>query len=141
MDNNSIQASITIQASQEKVWDVLTNADKIRKYVGSDTKTDWAVGSPISWSGDMQGITYQNKGQVLENKPHSLLKFTYWSGMGGDADLPENYSEITYTLKPLAGGSVELTYSRVKIPTVIEKEVFESQLPAMLEEIKKLAEE
>src|SRR5690242_17903883 len=98
MDNRSISGSITIHASPAKVWDAITNPAKIIQYTGSTTETGWVKGSPITWSGEMHGAKFQNKGTVLENTPNSLLQFTYWSGMGGDADLPENYSEITYTL-------------------------------------------
>jgi hypothetical protein len=89
----------------------------------------------------MHGTKYQNKGVILENTPNRILQFTYWSGMGGDADLPENYSEITYTLKPVDDNVVELTYSRIKIPTVLEKQIFDGHVQAMLEEIKRLSEE
>jgi uncharacterized protein YndB with AHSA1/START domain len=140
MDHHSIMDSITINATVLKIWDVLTNPDKIVLYMGSQTLTDWAVGSSIAWEGEMHGAKYHNKGEVLENIPNRLLRFTYWSGMGGDADLLENYSEITYTLNPVDENWVELTYSRIKIPTTLEKQIFEEHLPSMLEEIKRISE-
>jgi uncharacterized protein YndB with AHSA1/START domain len=124
MDNNPIKGSIIINAAVSKIWDILTNPDKIILYIGSKTITDWEIGSPIIWEGELYGTKYQNKGKVLEKVPDKLLKFTYWSGMGGDADLPENYSEITYTLNSLDGKSVELTYSRIKIPRELKKQIF-----------------
>lgn len=141
MDIHSIQGSININATFSKVWDVLTNPVKIVLYTGSMTQTDWAKGSPITWSGEMHGTTFQNKGQVLENVPNSHLRYTYWSGMGGDADLPENYSEITWTINPVSADQVELSYARIKIPTDLEVQIFQGHLPSMLAEIKKLAEE
>lgn len=140
MDNSSIKGCININATPSKIWDVLTNPDKIVLYIGAMTQTDWQSGSPITWSGEMQGTKFLNKGKVLENIPNRLLKFTYWSGMGGDADLPENYSEIAYILNPLDDNTVELTYSRIKIATPIEKQIFEGHLPSMLEEIKRISE-
>lgn len=141
MENNSIKGSIKINAIPSKIWGILTNPDKILLYIGSETKTDWRIGSPITWEGELQGTKYQNKGNVLKNIPNKLLRFTYWSGMGGDTDLPENYSEITYKLNSLEDSSVELTYSRIKIPTTLEKQIFEGHLQSMLEEIKRLSEE
>jgi uncharacterized protein YndB with AHSA1/START domain len=140
MESYSVKGSIKILAPLAKIWDVLTDPDKIILYTGSKTETDWQPGSQIVWFGEMQGLKYQNKGKVLENKPNRLLKFTYWSGIGGDADLPENHSEILYTLNPMDDHSTELSYSRIKIPTSVEKQIFEQHLPFMLEEIKKLAE-
>jgi uncharacterized protein YndB with AHSA1/START domain len=139
--NNSVNGSIKINAPLSKIWDTLINPEKIVLYTGSTTRTDWKKGSPVTWSGEMNGAKYQNKGIVLENTPNRLLRFTYWSGMGGDADLPENYSEITYALNPIDDNIVELTYSRIKIPTVLEKQIFDGHIQSMLEEIKRLSEE
>lgn len=140
MENHSIQGSIKINATPANIWDVLTNPVKIVQYLGSHIQTDWQQGSPITWEGEMQGNKFQNRGNVIENKPNQLLCFTYWSGMGGDKDLPENYSEITYSLKSEENGVVELTYSRIKIPTAMEKQIFEGHLPYMLEAIKNISE-
>ena len=141
MENNSVKGSIRINAPLSKIWDTLVNPEKIALYTGSATRTDWIKGSPVTWSGEMHGTKYQNKGVVLENTPNKLLRYTYWSGMGGDADLPENYSEITYTLKPVDNNCAELSYSRIKIPTVLEKQIFDGHLHSMLEEIKRISEE
>lgn len=141
MDKNSVSGSVKINATPSKVWDILTNPNKIVLYTGSTTQTDWNVGSPITWSGEMHGAKYENKGKVLENNPNNLLRYTYWSGMGGDSDLPENYSEISYNLKQADDNYLELIYSRIKIATEIETQIFQGHIPSMLGEIKRLSEE
>ncbi|MEQ1734096.1 MAG: SRPBCC domain-containing protein [Bacteroidia bacterium] len=138
---NVVKGNIIIKASATKIWDALTNPKKILSYTGSHTESDWLIGSPITWSGEMHGTKFQNKGKILEINVNHLLKFTYWSGMGGDADLPENYSEITYTLKKSDDNSTELTYSRIKIATEIETQIFQGHIQTMLGEIKRLSEE
>ena len=80
--NLKISGSIVINANAEKVWDVLTNPDKIKMYIGSETLTDWKVGSPVIWQGELGGTKYQDKGKVLENDHGNLLKFEYWSSFG-----------------------------------------------------------
>lgn len=140
MDNNAVKASIIINAAASKIWNVLTNPDKIALYTGSQTDTDWVVGSPITWEGEMHRRKFRNKGEVLDYVSNKLLRFTYWSGMGGDADLPENYSEIAYTLKQSDDNSTELTYSRIKIATEIETQIFQGHIQSMLDEIKRLSE-
>jgi uncharacterized protein YndB with AHSA1/START domain len=138
---HSIKGSIAIDASAEKTWNILTNPEKILLYIGANTTTDWKPGSAITWEGEMGGQKYLNKGKVLENKPYELLKFTYWSNFGGIPETPENYSVITYTLDESADGKLMFTYNRENIPTPEEKTMFESYLPFMLTEIKRLAEE
>jgi uncharacterized protein YndB with AHSA1/START domain len=140
MTQHSVTGSIIIDASAANIWDTLTNPEKIVLYTGSNTSSNWQPGSSITWKGEMHGMPFENKGEVLEIKSNQLLKYTYWSGMGGDADLPENYSEITYFLTPVENNTVELKYTRVNIPTEIETQIFQGHIQLMLEEIKKLSE-
>lgn len=141
MDKNSVNASIKINATPLHVWNVLTNPDKIMLFTGSKVETDWKVGSLIIWSGEMQGTPYKNKGEVLEVKPEHILSHTFWTGMGGDADQPENYSVVTYTINQVDDMTVELTYSRTKIATEMETQIFHAHVQSMLEEIKRISVE
>lgn len=70
--NLKISASIAINANAGKVWDVLTNPDKIKIYIGPETLTDWKVGSPVIWQVEHGGLKYQDKGV-------SFFNFTYAS--------------------------------------------------------------
>ncbi len=140
MDKHTVTGKIIIRATPAEVWEALTRPDKIVQYTGSVTETIWSEGSPITWSGEMHGAPYCNKGRVLEVRPYNLLRYTYWSGMGGDADSPENYSEIRYTLDPSEDG-VELSYTREHIPTELEAQIFAAHIDSMLDAIRKVAEQ
>jgi len=90
---------ITINGSVDAVWDALTKPELVKQYLhGTNMKTDWKVGSPITWSGEWKGKPYEDKGKVLEVQPKTLLKNTHWSPMGGSEDKPENYHTVTYIL-------------------------------------------
>jgi len=141
MKNLKVSHSIIIDASPEEVWDVLTNPEKIKAYIGSETITDWKVQSPVIWQGQLGGQKYQDKGKVLVNVYGKILQFEYWSSFGGYDDKPENYSIITYTLDRLTDGKIKFTYEREKIPTVEEQQMFREHLQSMLEQIKQLAEQ
>jgi uncharacterized protein YndB with AHSA1/START domain len=98
-----------IKAPVEKVWDALTNPEIIQQYLfGSHQETDWKVGSPVIWTGEYEGTTYTDKGTVLEYIPNQRLAFSYLSSWSGKEDLPENYLEVSYTVKPVNEGT-ELT--------------------------------
>jgi len=44
---------ITIHASRQAVWQALVDPEKVKQYMhGTNMKTDWSVGSPITWKGD-----------------------------------------------------------------------------------------
>ncbi len=96
----------TIKAPVEKVWEALTKAELVKQYFfGSDQKTDWKVGSPIVWTGDYEGTTYEDKGTVLEYVPNKKLSYSYLSNWNGLEDKPENYLQVTYEVKPVADGT------------------------------------
>ena len=99
--------SVTINAPRAKVWDALTNPLKVKQYMhGTTMSTDWKVGSPITWTGEWQGQSYEDKGTVLAVEPERLLKTTHWSPMGGSQDEPENYHTVTYELAEQGGKTI-----------------------------------
>lgn len=137
-----VSKSIEINSTSSKVWDVLTNPEKIKVYLfGTETITDWEVGSPIIFQGDYQGKKYKDKGVVLENKPNQFLSYSYWSGFSGLEDKPENYFKVTYLLEENSENKILFTWKQEGFKSEDGKNHTEKGLPSMLEEIKKLAEE
>ena len=112
MDKKLIASSnINIQSTPEKVWDVLTNPEKIKEYLfGTEVLTDWNIGSLIVFQGEYNGQQYKDKGNVIENTKNELLKYDYWSGFSGLEDEPENYSLVTYKIENLDNSSVNFTW-------------------------------
>jgi uncharacterized protein YndB with AHSA1/START domain len=140
--NLTTESSVLINADATSVWDVLINPSKIKVYLfNSETKTDWKVGSAVTFSRMFGGKEYVDKGKILEVVPQKLLKFSYFSSQEGYADIPANYSTITYRLEKENDKSIKLTYRRENIPIEFEQKNQEKFLPGMLENIKKLAEE
>ncbi len=99
MEKLKLITEITFTAKAEKVWDGLTNPEIVKEYFfGTNLKSDFTVGSPITFSGDWDGITYEDKGTILEIEPFKFLRYTYWSSMSGTEDILENYAEISYQI-------------------------------------------
>lgn len=99
--NNGLtaNANIEINAVPAIVWDALTNPEKIKQYFfGTKAESTWQVGGPITFSGEWEGQKYKDKGTILEIEPEQVLKYSYWSSMGGTEDKPENYAIVTYRL-------------------------------------------
>jgi uncharacterized protein YndB with AHSA1/START domain len=100
--------TVTIDAPRAKVWDALTNPEKVKQYMhGTNMSTDWKMGGPITWRGEWKGQAYEDKGTVLAVDPEKLLRNTHWSPMGGSEDKPENYHTVRFP----AGASFVLTQS------------------------------
>src|SRR5207302_7972211 len=90
---------ISIHAPIDAVWQALIDPMLVKQYMhGTNMQTTWEVGSPITWRGEWQGKTYEDKGTVLAVEPKKLLRITHWSPMGGSEDKPENYHMVTYEL-------------------------------------------
>jgi len=103
-DSYVAEKSIIINASPDAVWQALTDPEMVRQYMhGTNMETDWQVGSSITWKGEWQGRTYEDKGSVLEVKPIQRLKVTHWSPMTGTEDTPDNYHTVTYELSGQEG--------------------------------------
>ena len=93
------QASTTIKASSEVVWDALVNPDAIRQYMfGATVTTDWHEGNPITWKGEWQGRRYEDKGIVLHVQPTKELEYTHYSPLSGQPDDPANYHTVRIEL-------------------------------------------
>ncbi len=98
-ENHVSTSTITIDATADRVWRVITDPDAAREFlVGTTMSTDWRVGRPISWRGTWQGRDYEDKGIVLEVDPGRRLVYTHFSPLTGEPDVPENYHTLTWTI-------------------------------------------
>jgi uncharacterized protein YndB with AHSA1/START domain len=96
-----VSQSIEINAEPSKVWHAVTTPEIIKEYLfGTETTTDWKVGSKILFQGvygENLEHQYCDKGVIVENILNKILSYTYWSVFSGLEDKPENYALVTYT--------------------------------------------
>jgi uncharacterized protein YndB with AHSA1/START domain len=142
MKNNITAKVVTkIQAPAYKVWEALTKPELIKKYFfGTDAKSDWKVGSPLTFTGVWEGKTYEDKGTILKSEPNKLLQYSYWSSMSGIEDKPENYVIVTYELQEQKASETMLTITQENIPNEQMKEHSEKNWKKVSEDLKKLVE-
>lgn len=142
MDKNlKVSKSIEINAPSQKVWEVLTNPEHIKMYLfGTTTTTDWQEGSPILFEGEYNGTVYQDKGNVLKNIPYSLLQYNYWSSFSGVEDKEENYFVVSYKIEQKKDKKIEFSWLQEGFATPEAMEHANNSLQAILEQIKKIAE-
>ncbi|HVV54833.1 MAG TPA: SRPBCC family protein [Mucilaginibacter sp.] len=116
MADLTLETSIIISAPASKVWEALTNPAIVKQYFfGTNVKTDWKKGSPITWEGEWEGKTYRDTGTVLDIDPGRSVKYNYWSSMSGTENIPENYLDITYDLAESDGKTIlTITQERIK---------------------------
>jgi uncharacterized protein YndB with AHSA1/START domain len=100
MADHVATAETDISASPTQVWAALTDPERIKRFMfGSEVRTDWRQGSPITWRGVYDGKEYEDKGEILEIEPQRWMKVTHFSPLSGQPDVPENYHTLTYRLE------------------------------------------
>ncbi len=135
------EVHVHIHGLISNVWKALTDPEMIRLYFfGTNTVTDWKVGSPIQFKGEWEGRSYEDKGTILDVQMNRLIRYSYWSSMSGIEDKPENYVIITYRI----GGKdndVDLTVLQENIPDKKMKEHSIENWNKVLNGLKEVVEE
>jgi uncharacterized protein YndB with AHSA1/START domain len=88
-----------INAPASRVWQALTDPAEVKQhYFGTDLKTDWRVGSPMTFSGEWNGKPYEDLGTVTAVDPPHRMAYSHWSPLSGTEDAPENRHNLEWTL-------------------------------------------
>jgi uncharacterized protein YndB with AHSA1/START domain len=134
-------ATVIINAPRTEVWEALTKPEMVKQYMhGTNLSSTWKVGSPISWTGEWKGRSYEDKGEVLEIEAPKLVKYTHWSPLGGSEDKPENYHTVKCELIE-KDGKTTLTLTQDNNPTQDEADsMAKNNWGPMLQGLKKTAE-
>ena len=139
--NLVVYNSVTVNASPESLWEALIDLEKIKVYLfGTETITDWNVGSSISIQGNYEGQIYKDKRNVLEVEKNKTFKYNYWSSFSGLKDQLENYAVVMYKLEQKNNGQTVFTWRQEGFANKAGKCHSENGLKAMLDQIKKIAE-
>ncbi|WP_309119326.1 SRPBCC domain-containing protein [Paenibacillus sp.] len=134
-----IEKTRDIQASKQVVWNVLTDPNYVRDWLGVDMETDWREGSPILFSFSWDGKRLTDKGHVLKYTELDTFSYDYWSELSGTPDSPENYSIIEFQLLK-SHDSTTLILSHRNFPTSTMYEHSDNNWEETLDSIKRLAE-
>jgi uncharacterized protein YndB with AHSA1/START domain len=133
-------AETEINASRSEVWQALTDPDQIQKYMfGSRVETDWKPGSRITWKGEYEGTTYEDKGEILEVVQERRLKVTHFSPLSGKEDAPENYHTLVYELEE-NDGTTHVSLSQDNNPSEEAAEHSRANWEKMLAGLKEVVE-
>jgi len=134
-------AETEISASPEQVWNALTDPEAISIFMfGSQVETDWQVGSAITWTGEYDGTSFTDKGEILQADQPERLRMTHYSAMSGQPDVPESYHTLDYRLEPSEAGTT-LTLDQDGNDSEEQAEQFADNWQGMLDQVKKYVEE
>ena len=140
MTDHVAHAETRVSASPQQVWDALTDPDAIATYMmGAKVETDWEEGSPITWSGEYDGRSYQDKGEILDVVENRRLRVTHYSPLSGEDDVPENYHTLDYRLDD-QGDATVLTLDQDGNDSAEQAEQFSQNWQQMLDGLKEYVE-
>lgn len=139
MTDITCTVSVEIKAPISKVWKALVEPEQIKKYLfGTDTKSDWKVGSPITFSGVWEGKPYEDKGTILAIEPEKLLKYNYWSNWQGEDSLDKR-QVISYKLNT-ENGKTKFTLVQENCPNEEAKDHSSNNWKSVLNSMKDMLE-
>ena len=134
------KASVVIDAPKATVWKALVTPASIKQYMfGTDARSDFKEGSSITWSGEWQGRSYQDKGVIQRVEPERVLQYTHFSPLTGQPDRPENYHTVTIELSD-SGGQTRVTLTQDNNANEEDKAHSEKNWTMMLSSLKKFIE-
>jgi len=95
---------LSINASPQKVWEVLTKPELVKLWqYGSDLQTTWEVGTRIKFVTKWEGNVFEQWGTVLEFSPAQKVRYSLFAPRPGLEDKPENYFVMIYSLSGTDG--------------------------------------
>ena len=139
MTGSTITVARQINADRERVWTAMTDPKLVSEWMmGARVQSDWNPGSEITWSGDYNGRSFEDRGEIVEIDRPKRLVHTHFSPMSGAEDVPENYHRVEWRLED-NGESTGLT---LEMPVESEEQgkEFESNWGTMLDSLKDVAE-
>jgi len=139
-DNLVANATTSIGAPKNKVWEALVTPDAIKQYMfGADVESDWRKGSEITWKGEVKGRKYEDKGVILKIEPDKTLQYSHFSPLSGKPDKAENYHTVSIHLSGSAR-ETEVSLSQDNNPDEKARMESEKNWAVMLEGLKQYVE-
>lgn len=140
MTANIATADVDISASPGQVWNALTDPGLIRRYMfGAQVESTWKPGASITWKGEYDGRSFEDKGEVVEVVPEQRLTVTHFSPLSGLEDKPENYHKVTYELDD-RGDKTHVHLEQDNNPTPEAAAESQANWDTVLEGLKELVE-
>ncbi|MFD1505016.1 SRPBCC domain-containing protein [Georgenia yuyongxinii] len=100
------RSTTDVAALPHTVWSALVNPELASTYMfGSTVASDFQPGSPITFRGEYEGRSFEDHGEILEADEPRLLRYTHYSPLSGQPDVPESYHTLTFTLEESARGT------------------------------------
>ncbi|HVA20571.1 MAG TPA: SRPBCC family protein [Candidatus Micrarchaeia archaeon] len=97
---------VRIEAPRETVWVVLTDPIYVQQWqYGSSLRTDWSIGSPIRFTSEWEGHTFEQRGTILVVEAPAHLRHSLFAPRPELEDEPEHCFTMSFSLEEDTGGT------------------------------------
>lgn len=97
MVEDRIEREIVVAAPQERVWEIITQAEHVGKWFGESAEVDLRPGGTIVLRWEKYGTMYATIERV--EQPH-YFSYRWMPGAIGEKPHPENSTLVEFTLTP-----------------------------------------
>lgn len=133
------RAAVDVPAPIARVWTALTDPALIAQYMdGTRVETDWQVGSPIAWRGEIGGRGYTDSGVVLVHDEPTRLSVTHASPLAAPPGAPEPVHTLEWTLSE-SGGTTRLELTQDGCADAEQAEAFSANWQRYLDGLARVA--
>ncbi|MFH5823636.1 SRPBCC domain-containing protein [Georgenia sp. AZ-5] len=98
-------ATVEIAAPPSAVWRALVTSELAGRYMLGATVSSDFPRQPITFAGTWEGRAFVDLGEILQVEEPRPLRYSHFSPLSGQADVPENYHELTFALQETDGGT------------------------------------
>jgi uncharacterized protein YndB with AHSA1/START domain len=142
MTSNNFVATATmaVYAPIDKVWEAFVNPEIIRQYMfGTTVTSNWEKGSAITWAGELNGKSYEDKGEILDIVPGRKLQYSHISPAAGTTNPIANAHIVTVALSQNEQQTI-IHLTQDNNATIDARAASQQHWQMMLEGLKKLLE-
>lgn len=138
MTADRIEREIIINASQQRVWEVLTDPDHISKWFGDSTQVDMRPGGKMVFTWDKHGSHH-----AVVERVESPEFFSYrWARPAGEAPAEGNSTLVEFTLSAHGDGTrlrvVESGFASLEISEAAKDEAVRENSQGWISELGEL---
>lgn len=134
-------STISINASRERLWNVLTQPEYVKQWqFGSELTTSWEQGTPIAFRTVWDGKVMEQWGEILEVHPLELIKYSLFAPRPGLEDKPENYFIMHYIIEKEKGETKLQIIQEDNRPGAVQEAEQGAENP-ILQKLKEVAEQ
>jgi len=108
MDKPVVEVETEINADAKTVWSAMTRT-KSPMFMGATMDTDWSPGSDYTLSGEFNGRSFTDYGEIETAEPSRELSFTHWAKT---KERPESYNAVRIRLA-LHGERTKVTLAQL----------------------------